>query len=651
MTRGDTVREPPVWVRSALVIVVVLPIIVAVTRALRHHWIPIGDSALLYIRARDVLTAHHPLLGSWTSASLSVGEDMNNPGPLYDDLLAPVARTLPFSSAAAVGVGLVNVATIIGISAASRRIAGWAMQRWMLLACAVVVWVMGSEVLIDIWQAHALLLPFVFFVVLAVGIGLGRGWCVPWAAAVASLLVQTHVSYVFVVVVITIAATAVFAITHRPLRWSGWRNALRSKVTAVTVVVVVVLWAQPIVEQLFGSGKGNLARLATNASGGDVRVGVDDGVRLTARILTQPPWRLRSGFSTLIPTIGVTETSGGSTFQFEGIPTIVPATVSLLVVVALLIVLGWGCSRRQRPAPAAACWIAAGGAIGAPLALAQVTVGEVGFAQHHVRWLWALGVFAAVVVVWSSFELIVARWPSPAVRSVVCVAPLALGVAAALAALPYLAQQQGPIADYEAMPALRRVFGQLESLEAVGPVIYDTANVRVYEPYSSAVMMRLQELGVGFRVRSEGMVRQLGERRRADGSERTTIFQLEGPAALHYEGAACTIALASAFSPEDEATLGVTSDAIAGALVRGELQVRPGVLDGVGAERFAAARRGDRAAAIGLVEDGTLRAFLDRGAITGRVPAVAGLESAVARIDDWVASTYRLLAVGPAVCP
>ena len=34
------------------------------------------------------------------------------------------------------------------------------MQRWMLLACAALTWAMGSELLIDIWQAHALLLPF-----------------------------------------------------------------------------------------------------------------------------------------------------------------------------------------------------------------------------------------------------------------------------------------------------------------------------------------------------------------------------------------------------------------------------------------------------------------------------------------------------------
>ena len=72
------------------------------------------------------------------------------------------------------------------------------MQRWMLLACAALTWVMGSELLIDIWQAHALLLPFLAYLVLMVGHRGRQARWVPWAAAVASLLVQTHISYVYV---------------------------------------------------------------------------------------------------------------------------------------------------------------------------------------------------------------------------------------------------------------------------------------------------------------------------------------------------------------------------------------------------------------------------------------------------------------------
>jgi hypothetical protein len=52
---GETYREPaPSW-RWGARAAVVLPIVVAVVRALVHGWFPIGDAALLAIRAYDDL--------------------------------------------------------------------------------------------------------------------------------------------------------------------------------------------------------------------------------------------------------------------------------------------------------------------------------------------------------------------------------------------------------------------------------------------------------------------------------------------------------------------------------------------------------------------------------------------------------------------
>ena len=87
--------EPSRPIRIGATVLVIVPIITAVIRALRNDWFPIGDNALLFIRTRDVLTEDHPYLGSWTSASLSVGENMNNPGAMYDWLISPFAHLLP----------------------------------------------------------------------------------------------------------------------------------------------------------------------------------------------------------------------------------------------------------------------------------------------------------------------------------------------------------------------------------------------------------------------------------------------------------------------------------------------------------------------------------------------------------------------------
>src|SRR5690242_242372 len=52
------------------VIAAIVPIVVAAIMAIRHKWVPVGDSAFLAIRARDVFSAHPPLIGMWSSASL-----------------------------------------------------------------------------------------------------------------------------------------------------------------------------------------------------------------------------------------------------------------------------------------------------------------------------------------------------------------------------------------------------------------------------------------------------------------------------------------------------------------------------------------------------------------------------------------------------
>ena len=87
---AQRVPRRALWYVAALV-----PFLTAVVRALVNDWFPIGDGAQLYIRATDVLTRHHPWIGSGSSASVSLGFQVNNAGPTYFDLVAPFARTLP----------------------------------------------------------------------------------------------------------------------------------------------------------------------------------------------------------------------------------------------------------------------------------------------------------------------------------------------------------------------------------------------------------------------------------------------------------------------------------------------------------------------------------------------------------------------------
>ncbi len=671
MTSTDVEQEPEVdavvidaggprrWVRALVVGVAVMPIVAAVVRSLRRDWFPIGDNALLYLRAVDVFTEHHPLLGSWTSASLSVGENMNNPGALYDLLMAPFALTLPPGPGAAIGVGVLNIASIVGISIASRHIGGWSMQRWMLLAAAALSWSMGSEMLFDIWQAHALLLPFLLLLVLMVGCTAGKGGCVPWAVFVGSVLIQTHISYAYVLGALVIAAVGVSWWLHRPVERATVIGSLTSRTAAIAAVVFVLCWIQPLYEQFFGEGRGNLTRLASNAGGGDVTLGLTDATKITSAIIALPPWWMRSGYSTTVPITQVTPTADGYRLVMTGLPGLAISVIALIAVISLLVALTLAAHRRGLVAATCAGALAA---ISVPItvvALSKLTIGAVGFSSHHVRWVWPLSVFITFAIVWMATEIWTARRAQVATvedadpdRSTAWLDGISIGliVVLSVANLAYLERPDGPVAAYSTMPAMRRVLPRLGVLADHDPVVYDVSNLRVFEPYSSTMMMRMQELGIEFRVTDEGLVRQLGPSRRADGTETTRVFQLEGVEALDYDGPACTVALASALTADDEAATSDLADRLAGDLADGTIVVDDSLLtEADPIDQLAAARSGDRDAAWLLVIDGSLARWAADATATTRRDA--DLEADSQQVMRWVTTTYGLFAEGPWTCP
>lgn len=635
----DMSKNPPIWLHRSLLALAVLPIVLAIVRAIHNDWFPIGDDALLYLRAGDVLTRHHPLLGSWTSASLSVGENMNNPGPIYQDLITPFAKMFSPGPGAAIGVGAINIATVLGISTASKRVGGWALQRWMLLAAVGLSWSMGSELLIDIWQAHAMMLPFLLVLILLMAVASGRSNCLPWAIGMVSLLVQTHISHAYILAILCPVTAFGYAMERRARPHRPWRDAVASRPALWSCLVGAVLWSQPLYEQFFGPGKGNLSRLLNNAGGGSLQVGPRAAMGIVANLFTLPTWWSRYGFNSAAPISPLTGTRDKPYVHIGGQPNLAVAALS---VAALLVLFGALYSynrRRQRRVQASAILIALTAVIGACLAVSELTVGTVGFSSHHVRFLWPTAVFVHVVLAWTTVEWLGDRW-----QTTTRVVPWAVAVATAIfavAATPYYAQPAGPVGFYYAMPTLRRVFPELEQLRQVQPVLFDVSNARIFEPYSAAVMMQLRELGIEFRVDGDAMVRQLGESRRADGSEHARIFQLQGSEAALYSSSACLVVIASDLSAADERRARQIADRLAADVADGNIAIDPAApnVDGIDtAPVLAGAIAGDVSAARFVVYEG----YLYRWFINGNVTADRDLTVDLDLINRYIGSVYAL---------
>jgi hypothetical protein len=645
---------------------VILPIAVAVVRAVATGWFPVGDNALLAVRAADVGTQHHPLLGSWTSASLALGENVSNPGPLFYDLLAPfmwtIGNAFGIGAATAIGVGTVNAAFALGTALVGDRMGGWRVERWMLLLVAAITWSMGSELLIDIWQPHALLLPFTCLLVLTTAVLAGDLRLLPWWLGVLSLVVQTHVAYVYLGIALT--ALVAFAIVRRVrlgavVRATSWRreltDLLRHRVVLVSAAVVALAWSQPIVEQLAGPGEGNLSRLATNAGGGELTVGAGASVKIVAAVTALPPWWTRFGYEDAVPSTPLTPTPDGPRLFIDGLPGAVPAVIGLGVVVAVLTGLGLVLRRPAQRTVRAAVVVALTGIAVAVAGLTIQTVGFTGLGNHQVRWIFAFAAFVHVVIAWGVVELVAARRVGatrsggpPAAHVAVQAVPAVLVVALVVANLPFHAHDLGPTADRASRRTLEPIFDDLAGFDPAGAVRYDTTGIRVFEPYSWALLMRFRELGVEFRFVDEIDIRQYGESRRADGTEVGTVFQRERADALLYDGPGCTLSIRSALDAEPEQRIDALIADAAADLTEPRIIDTAGLPDDV-ALLLRAAQAGDSDSAFRFVAQGLVPVLVDEGRVVPTVP-LREAAAANAEIIERVNTTVRVIAEPAGLC-
>ena len=516
------------WASIAITIV---PLVSATVGALNRGWIPIGDNAYFELRARDVFSHHFPLLGTWTSASQSTNTNVNNPGPLFFDLLA-IPVKLFNSPGLAVGVLLLNSAAIIGIAVVAYRRGGPVAGTAAMAMSAGLTWTMGSELLFDPWQPHAMLLPFLFFVVLVWSLACGDLALLPLAVAVASLVLQTHLSYAVLVPVLAAWGTGALAWTiwqrrrRDPDGWPRLRRRVR-RTSLVSAVVFLVLWAPPLLEEARHGRDGNLSRLWSTIGKADQTVGWGFGTRVVAAILSLPPWWMRPSFGDAFVPTNDGRPQVGVQPELAHVPSPALAVVSLLVVGALLGLLLWD-ARRRVDATAAAALATAFVAIGGALATAgTLPRGFFGIAPHQLRWLWPISLFLLFAAL-----LAIARRIPPVHATQVTGAFAVAVLVLALVNLPTKNQRVGPSADAGSIPSTHRLLEQLGALDGSGTLLFDVQGLRFSEPYSVPVMNALDRRGVEIVVSDDAMTYQLGNARRFDGHANGRLFMREADAAV-----------------------------------------------------------------------------------------------------------------------
>lgn len=420
--------------------VAVVPVVVALVHAAGQSWLPTADNALIELRSLDIPT-HVPLVGVYSRFGF------HHPGPILF-----FVNTLPLHLIGPKGLllatGLTNAAALVGTVVVFDRRGG----RPLLLAGTAVLLLTERALagqLLDPWNPWVTTLPFALLVVAVWSV-----WCRDWlllpvAAVAGTYVAQAHLGFALLVAALGGASFA-FAL------WSWWRaraggtgahadavadadpdapadaddRVVRAgcsgRVLLVTVGVLAVLWALPVVDLV--TQHPNNVNL----------------IRQSLQHPEQPPAGPGQATDVLVHGVGaslpwITGAEEVEPFSNRVLGADAWTLLPLLAAVAAGAVL----AVRARARPAARDALRFQVVVGVAAVVGWVSVVRItGNAYPYlVRWMWVIGAFAWLSAAWAAFT----GWPrrprpvTPPLgvaAAVLAVLGVLAGVAAYQAALP-----------------------------------------------------------------------------------------------------------------------------------------------------------------------------------------------------------------------
>lgn len=534
----------------------IAPIVVTVVRAATNDWMPLYDAGYFAVRSRDVLTDHHPLLGAWSMGSRTVGETLNNLGPMQLDLLAPFTKIWPYWGTA-LGVGLVNIAAVVGVWFAARRLLGRVGVVGAMLATVCLYAAMGSWNLIEARQQLALLLPFWCLLWLTAAIVTGAWWALPWTVLVASFIAQTHFSYVYQTLALVVTGGVALTVT-----W--WRERPRPPVGRPLVVagtVAVVCWGQTLWDEAFGVG--NMSTVLRQGGGASEAAGWSKGVRFVADSTLMPPFWLPGHMGEYLRPDVVVSTGRAAAVVIAWVVSMVAAVVvgrlrHHRVLVALGIV--------SIVALASGCYAAA-----------AIPDTEFGFVPYNYYWMWPIGLLltataiAAVVTIAPVRQRIPARAVSYAVGAV-CVL-VAVTVFRPVNELPETVDEPdagGRVGE----PLMERFGASLDRLGIEGPVVIDRSRETRTNYFPYTMLIELQRRGIEYTFPPGDVnLARFGNERCETGSAAARLILADGPLATFVEDGQQVIAEVDGLAPAEAAELTALDEAFGDRLRDGSVAV------------------------------------------------------------------------------
>jgi len=376
---------------------VLVPFAVGVVRVLFVHWTPVGDWALLELRARGVGGSHTPLVGPYSRFGWS------HPGPaLFFALAVPYRLLGSRPNGLLVASLLINAASVGTIVLIAWRRG----RRPLAVACAIALLVLcrslGAEFLRDPWNPYVTVLPFAALVFVSWSIMCGDTWMLPIGVLVASFIAQSHVGYAALVLVVLGSATVwrlAAVVRHRGSSEPARDRRRAPALIAVTVAVTIVAWLPPLLDQIVNPG--NLQALFDFFGKHHTTPTNQTAFGVVGRALT-------------VPGAWVTGHDAVRTSDFTASASGFFVPVALLALVAA-IAFAW--RRRDRDA------VALGALVIATLGAGVYSISHIAgpLAAYLVRWLFPVAMISWLVLVWVCRPWLRRAWARPRARAAMCV--------------------------------------------------------------------------------------------------------------------------------------------------------------------------------------------------------------------------------------
>jgi len=640
-------RRPVELVELLALAMGLLPLVTVLVWALVTGWVPLGDSGQLTVRSRDVFTANHPFVGAWSSRSASIDGDVNNLGSLQLVLLAPFTRLDPYWGSA-LGAAVLGAGAVAGVWASARSVFG----RWgavgSMLATLVLIATLGNVPLLETRQQLAMLLPFWCLLWATVAFWHGRAWAAPLVVLTASLVVQTHFTFIVQAMAVAAAGTVAFAFGARR-RWrqpGTWRPLLFAG------AVGLVSWAPTVWDQFFG--RGNLGQVAgqPGATGGGPGLGL--GVQLVSDFtLARPFWMPgsmgRSELGTPVMAWSV---------QVDSTSWLTVGAWALLVVATWA--WAWVGGRSAIAALAGVAGVALGSAIGAATLIPPAVFAA--YAPQNYYWAWPVAMLLALVPIAALATML---WPitgSPAYRRRIVNSGLVVVLLAAGAGGSVVTNRLASLSreSFEQQAAGRSFVKQLAASLDADPIegrVLIRYEGMTFNSHNYLFIAELQRRGIDFTYApGDGNLFRFGPRRCADPSVRQEItFTPRATSADERPPGAVVLARINS-SPARRAELDRLDRRAADAMRSGAIAIDLDKLKQPSADAVSGVLANRRRSAAGLASTVASLSTKDGSGIevsTGTRPLVAEWLRAAKRVsaDQATLTLTRRSAQSRGVCP